>query len=421
MTGTTETLNPPLPEPQALPIDHGFAVRDGQLLVAGQPLALLAARAGQTPFYAYARDLIVRRVGELRAAFEDVAEIHYAIKANPMPAVVDLLAQHIDGFDVASGKELLIALDSGMSPEHISFAGPGKRPGELAQAVAAGIQINVESIAEVRRLGKIAEALGKPARVSLRVNPDFELKYSGMKMGGGPKQFGIDVSLVASALDEIRQCGHRFEGFHIYSGSQNLNVAAIIESQNKTMALVARLAENLAAPVLSINLGGGFGIPYFPGEKPLSLAPIADNLRRLHAHYAGNFPQARWIIELGRYLVGEAGVYVCRVVDKKPSYGHTFLIVDGGMHQHLAASGNLGQIIRKNYPVAIGNRMDDASTERVSVVGPLCTPLDTLADKVRLPVAEAGDFFVVFQSGAYGFSSSPHSFLSQPPAVEIVV
>ena len=421
MTGATETLPPPLPEPQALPIDHGFAVRDGQLLFAGQPLALLAARAGQTPFYAYARDLIVRRVGELRAAFEDVAEIHYAIKANPMPAVVDLLAQHIDGFDVASGKELLLALDSGMSPEHISFAGPGKRPGELAQAVAAGVLINIESIAEVRRLGKIAEALGKPARVSLRVNPDFELKYSGMKMGGGPKQFGIDVSLVASALDEIRQCDHRFEGFHIYSGSQNLNAAAIIESQNKTMALVARLAENLAAPVLSINLGGGFGIPYFPGEKPLSLAPIADNLRRLHAHYAGYFPQARWIIELGRYLVGEAGVYVCRVLEKKRSCGHTFLIVDGGMHQHLAASGNLGQIIRKNYPVAIGNRMDEAHTEQVSVVGPLCTPLDTLADKVRLPIAEVGDFFVVFQSGAYGFSSSPHSFLSQPPAVEIVV
>ena len=419
MTSLPETN--PLPEPHMLPIGHGFAVRDGQLLIAGQPLARLAARAGQTPFYAYDRALIARRVGELRAAFDGVAEIHYALKANPMMAVVDLLAQQADGFDVASGKELLLALDSGMSAQKISFAGPGKRVGELAQAVAAGVLINVESIDEIWRLGKIAEALGQAARVSIRVNPDFELRYSGMKMGGGPKPFGIDVDLVASALDEIRQQRHRFEGFHIYAGSQNLNAAAIIESQNKTMALVARLAENLAAPLLSINLGGGFGIPYFPGEKPLALAPVADNLRRLRAHYAADFPQARWIVELGRYLVGEAGVYVCRVLEKKRSCGHTFLIVDGGMHQHLAASGNLGQIIRKNYPVAIGNRMDDASTELVSVVGPLCTPLDTLAGKVRLPTAEADDFFVVFQSGAYGFSSSPHGFLSHPPAVEMLV
>jgi diaminopimelate decarboxylase len=419
MTCLAET--PPLPEPQALPIDHGFAVRDGQLRIAGQTLAMLAARAGQTPFYAYDRALIARRVGELRAAFGDVAEIHYAIKANPMMAVVDVLAQQIDGFDVASGKELLLALDSGMSAQNISFAGPGKRAGELAQAVAAGVLINVESIDEIRRLGKTAEALGQAARVSIRVNPDFELKYSGMKMGGGPKPFGIDVDLVAPALAEIRQQEHRFEGLHIYAGSQNLKAEAIVESQNKTMALVARLAEHLTAPLLSINLGGGFGIPYFPGEKPLSLAPIADNLRRLRAHYAGDFPQARWVVELGRYLVGEAGVYVCRVLEKKRSCGHTFLVVDGGMHQHLAASGNLGQVIRKNYPVAIGNRMDAASTELVSVVGPLCTPLDTLADKVRLAAAEVGDFFVVFQSGAYGFSSSPHGFLSHPPAVEMLV
>lgn len=417
MTSQADTLR----QPPGQRLEHGFSVHDGQLRIGGESLAMLAARAGQTPFYAYDRALIVRRIGELRESFRDVAEIHYALKANPMPAVVDLLAQHVDGFDVASGKELLLALDSAMSPKNISFAGPGKRPTELAQAVAAGILINVESIEEVRRLEKIASALGKPARVSVRINPDFELKYSGMKMGGGPKQFGIDVSLVAPALDEIRRCGHCFEGFHIYAGSQNLKAEAIIESQNKTMELIARLADGLASPILSINLGGGFGIPYFPGEQPLALSRVGENLQQLHAHYAKDFPQARWIVELGRYLVGEAGVYVCRVLEKKYSCGQAFLIVDGGMHQHLAASGNLGQVIRKNYPVAIGNRIDDASTELVSVVGPLCTPLDTLADKLRLPVAEPGDFFVVFQSGAYGFSSSPQGFLSHPPAVEMVV
>ena len=332
MKSKPDSLPLPLSGVQDLHINHGFAVSDGQLRVAGESLALLAARAGQTPFYAYDRALIARRVSELREAFKGAAEIHYALKANPMPAVVDLLAPQVDGFDVASGKELLIALDSGMDPKNISFAGPGKRPGELAQAVAADILINVESIEEVRRLETISVALGKPARVSIRINPDFELKYSGMKMGGGPKPFGIDVSTVPQALDEIRLRSLCFEGFHVYAGSQNLKAEAIIESQNKTMELVTRLADGLPSPILSINLGGGFGIPYFPGEKPLALAEVGENLQRLRVRYARDFPQARWIIELGRYLVGEAGVYVCRVLEKKPSCGQLFLIVDGGMH-----------------------------------------------------------------------------------------
>ncbi|WP_301103284.1 pyridoxal-dependent decarboxylase, exosortase A system-associated [Propionivibrio sp.] len=415
---TTADL-PPADSP--LHINHGFPVYDGELRVAGSSLAILAARAGQTPFYAYDRTLILHRIKVLREAFNGAAEIHYALKANPMPAIVDLLAQQVDGFDVASGNELQTALNSGIGPRNISFAGPGKRPGELAQAVAAGILINAESIEELRRLEKIAETLGQPARVAIRINPDFELKYSGMKMGGGPKQFGIDASLVPQALEEIQGCWLSFEGFHIYSGSQNLKAEAIIDSQNNAMELVARMAGTIRSPILSINLGGGFGIPYFPGEKPLALSRVGENLQRLRAHYAQRFPQARWIVELGRYLVGEAGIYVCRVLEKKRSCGHTFLIVDGGMHHHLAASGHFGQVIRKNFPVSIGNRIGSTTTEVVSVVGPLCTPMDTLADKMHLPVAEAGDFVVVFQSGAYGFSASPHSFLSHPPPVEIVV
>ncbi|MBS1228251.1 MAG: pyridoxal-dependent decarboxylase [Proteobacteria bacterium] len=411
----------PLGDPAGAPIDYGFAVVDGQLRVAGDTLATLAARAGQTPFYAYDRSLICRRIRALREAFKGAAEIHYAIKANPMAAVVDLLAQQVDGFDVASGSELLSALDSGMSPQNISFAGPGKRPGELAQAVAAGILINVESIDEVRRLETIAQTLGRSARVAIRINPDFELKYSGLKMGGGPKPFGIDVAQVPQALAEINRSALAFEGFHIYAGSQNLKAEAIIDAQNKSIELVARIAEGIGAPILSINLGGGFGIPYFRGEEPLALARVGENLQRLRARYAAHFPQARWIIELGRYLVGEAGIYVCRVLEKKTSCGHGFLVVDGGMHHHLAASGNFGQVIRKNYPVAIGNRIGSAATEVVSVVGPLCTPLDTLADNMRLPVAEAGDFVVIFQSGAYGFSASPHDFLGHPPAVQMLV
>ncbi len=398
-----------------------FATADGQLLVGGLPLARLAERVGQTPFYAYDRALLASRAQALRAALPPGLKIHYAMKANPMPALVAHMAGLVDGIDVASAGELKVALDAGANPQDISFAGPGKRDAELHQAVAAGILVNVESFREIPVLAAAAQRLGLPARVAVRVNPDFELKASGMKMGGGPKQFGVDAEQVPALLAEIAGAGLAFEGFHLFAGSQNLKAEAIVEAQRKSFELALRLAEHAPAPVRFLNLGGGFGIPYFPGEQALDLAPIADKLAQISAQAAAQLPQAELVIELGRYLVGEAGIYVCRVVDRKVSRGQTYLVTDGGLHHHLAASGNFGQVIRKNYPVAVGNRMDAAAAEEASVVGPLCTPLDVLADRMSLPAAEIGDLVVVFQSGAYGFTASPERFLGHPAAVEVLV
>lgn len=398
-----------------------FADADGELLVGGQPLSRLAARVGQTPFYAYDRDAIARRVAELRAALPPAIELHYAMKANPMPALVGHLAHLVDGIDVASAGELQVALDAGADPRHVSFAGPGKRDAELRQAVAAGILVNVESFRELAPLAEASATLGMPARVAVRVNPDFELKSSGMKMGGGPKPFGVDAEQVPELLAAIGRAGLAFEGFHLFAGSQNLKAEAIVEAQRKSFDLALRLAEHAPAPVRTLNLGGGFGIPYFPGEQALDLAPIGAGLADIVAEAAHAAPEARIVLELGRYLVGEAGVYVCRITDIKVSRGHTYLITDGGLHHHLSASGNFGQVIRKNYPVAIGNRMDvPAAGSAVSVVGPLCTPLDVIADRMLLPAAQVGDFVVVFQSGAYGASASPQGFLGHPRAVEIL-
>ena len=257
--------------------------------------------------------------------------------------------------------------------------------------------------------------------MALRVNPDFELKGSGMKMGGGPKQFGIDVEQVPDMLARIATLGLAFEGFHLFAGSQNLSAEAICEAQCKCYELALRMAMTAPAPVLSLNLGGGFGIPYFPGDQRLDLAPIADNLARLCERARTELPLARLVIELGRYLVGEAGVYVTRVIDRKLSRGQVFLVCDGGLHHHLAASGNFGQVLRKNYPVTIGNKADALLRETVSVVGPLCTPLDLLADRMSLPVADVGDLVVVYQSGAYGASASPQAFLGHPGCAEVLV
>jgi diaminopimelate decarboxylase len=394
---------------------------DGELLFGGVPLSQLAQRVGRTPFYAYNREALRARVDALRAALPAPISLHYAMKANPMPALVAYMAALVDGIDVASAGELAVALDAGADPREVSFAGPGKSEAELAQAAAAGILINCESMREIAALGDIARRTGRPPRVAVRVNPDFELKSSGMKMGGGPKQFGIDAERVPEALAEIGRRGLAFEGFHIFSGSQNLRAESICEAQNKAYELALRLSEHAPGPVKVLNLGGGFGIPYFPGERPLELAPIGANLDALVARAQREMPQAELVIELGRYLVGEAGIYVCRVLDRKISRGEVFLVTDGGLHHHLAASGNFGQVIRKNYPVAIGTKMNATAREIASVVGPLCTPLDLLADRMELARADAGDLVVVFQSGAYGRSASPLGFLSHPAPAEVLV
>ena len=398
-----------------------FPVENGELLLGGIPLTRLAARVGQTPFYAYDRHLLTQRVAALRTALPATVKIHYAMKANPMPALVAHMASLVDGIDVASGGELKVALDAGADPREISFAGPGKSETDLRRGVAAGILINIESFREVTELARITAETGYPARVAVRVNPDFELKSSGMKMGGGPKQFGVDAEQVPELLKEIGRAGLAFKGFHLFAGAQNLKAEAIVEAQQKSYELARTLAAHAPAPVKTLNLGGGFGIPYFPGEQRLDLAPIAANLAALAERAKKDFPQAELVIELGRYLVGEAGLYVARIIDKKVSRGHIYLVTDGGLHHHLSASGNFGQVIRKNYPAAIGNRMNSAETETASVVGPLCTPLDLLADRMELAKADVGDLVVIYQSGAYGFTASPQGFLSHPACIEVLV
>jgi len=291
---------------------------------------------------------------------------------------------------------------------------------QLHQAVAAGVLVNVESMREIPVLAEAARSLGLPGRVAIRVNPDFELKGSGMKMGGGPKQFGVDVELVPQLLRATGRAGLSFEGFHLFAGSQNLRAQSICEAQRKSYELALRLAAEAPAPVRVLNLGGGFGIPYFPGEQRLDLAPVGANLAELQRRASRDMPAASLVIELGRYLVGEAGLYVTRIVDRKLSRGQVFLVGDGGLNHHLSASGNFGQVVRKNYPVVVGNRVRGAARETVSVVGPLCTPLDLLADSMEMAQAEIGDLIVVFQSGAYGLTASPTAFLSHPPPAEIL-
>jgi diaminopimelate decarboxylase len=347
--------------------------------------------------------------------------IHYAVKANPYRPILELMRELTDGFDIASGGELDMVLAAQQDPELTSFAGPGKRDEELALAIAHGVTLNLESEAEARRALDVAHRLGSTPRLAIRVNPDFELRGSGMKMGGGAKPFGLDQARVPALAKEVIAAGAEWRGLHIFTGSQALDAGAIAETQGNVLDLAARLTAEIGAPLPHLNMGGGFGIPYFHGDSPVDIAAVGAALTERFAALPAEFEGTEFAIELGRYLVGEAGVYLTRIVDRKVSHDHTFLVTDGGLHHQLAASGNFGTVVRRNYPAAIASKFTSEAEEEASIVGCLCTPLDRLADQAHLPRAEAGDLVAVFCAGAYGASASPAAFLGQGPAREVLV
>ncbi len=406
--------------PQHIPL-YQFPIIDDSIHIGKLPLTQLVRRVGKTPFYAYDRQKITEKITLLRQHLPAEVHLHYAMKANPMPAVVQHLSGLVDGLDVASIGEMHVALDTTMPADQISFAGPGKNDSELASAIAAGITINLESEQEMENVARLGNQLDLQPNVAIRVNPDFELKASGMKMGGGAQQFGVDTERLPAMLSSLQKLNLNFLGFHIFSGSQNLKAESIQEAHEKTLQLAMRLAEQTSLPIRSLNIGGGFGIPYFPGDNHLDLKAIGDNLEQLLPQVKRKLPTAEIVIELGRFMIAEAGIYVCRVLERKCSREKIFLVTDGGLHHHLAASGNFGQVIRKNYPVVIGNKVESGEREVVSVVGPLCTPLDLLANQMEMAKANVGDYVVVLQSGAYGLTASPTSFLSHPAPLEVLV
>ena len=404
------------------PIPAGYTALDGELAIGGRKVSDLVTEAGGTPLFVYSREHLDRRVAELRAAMPERLAIHYAVKANSWRPVLEHMAGLVDGFDIASGGELAMVIAAGIDPALVSFAGPGKRDSEIEGAIDAGATLNCESENEVRRALAIADRLGKTPRLAVRVNPDFELRGSGMKMGGGAKPFGLDAERVPALAREIIAAGADWQGLHIFTGSQALDAEAIAETQGNVLALADRLAREIGnGPLPKLNMGGGLGIPYFAGDTPVDLTRVGEQLAKHLETLPETLVDTELCIELGRYLVGEAGVYLCSVVDRKESHGEIYVITDGGLHHQLAASGNFGTVVRRNYPVAIASRFDAAPEEEANVVGCLCTPLDRLADKAHLPRAEVGEIVAVFCAGAYGASASPAMFLGQGPARELLV
>ncbi|MGK6323616.1 pyridoxal-dependent decarboxylase, exosortase A system-associated [Sphingomonas sp. DT-51] len=401
------------------PLPARFAAQQGPLTIGGRDAAALLAEHG-SPLFVYDMAAVAAQVARFRATMPDGVALHYAIKANPFAPLVAAMAPLVDGLDVASGGELARAL--AVKPAAaVSFAGPGKRDDELAAAIAAGASLNVESTGEARRALAIGERLGIAPRAAVRVNPDVELRGSGMKMGGRASPFGVDAEHAAAVVRLLIEGGAAWQGFHIFAGSQALDADALIETQTATLALAARLAREVGMTPPLVNLGGGFGVPYFAGDQPLDVERVGAALGEALVRRPDVLAGSEFALELGRWLVAEAGVYLTRIVDRKVSRGETFLVVDGGLHHQLAASGNFGTVVRRNYPLAVAGQMNAAREEEVSVVGCLCTPLDRLGDRVFLPRAEEGDVIAVFLAGAYGLTASPTAFLGHPAPVELLI
>ncbi len=382
-------------------------------------MAVIRATTDVTPAFVYDFGVVRDKVAALRVALPEGVGVHYAMKANPLPAMVAAMVPLVDGIDIASGGELRVAAAAGA--KHISFAGPGKRDAELEAGIAAQITINLESDGEATRALAIADRLGLTPKLAVRVNPDFSLKGSGMKMGGGAAAFGVDAEHVAPLVRRLVAAGADWRGFHIFAGSQALDSEAIAETQAATVALAGRLADEVGAEPPLVNIGGGFGIPYFANEVPVDLTLIGGRLGDVVDSRTDSLAGSRFAIELGRWLVGECGVYLTRILDRKESRGEVFLVTDGGLHHQLAASGNFGTVVRRNYPIAVADMIDAPASEVVNVVGCLCTPLDKLGDQVQLPKADVGDVIAVFMAGAYGATASPASFLGHGPAQEVII
>ena len=410
-----------LPGKPTGPIPQGFETIDGQLAIGGKTAAQLVQQAGGTPLFVYSRDILRGTMERLRKAMPDRLHINYAIKANSHPDVLKFMADLVDGYDIASGGELKKIQSAGIDASRVSFAGPGKRDWELQAAIEAGVTLNLESEGEAERALTIGQAIGTTPRLAIRVNPDFDMKGSGMKMGGGAKPFGVDAERVPALARHIIATGAEFRGLHIYTGSQALSAEAIIETQANVLALADQIATDIGQPLPKLNMGGGYGIPYFHGDEPLNIDAIGAALEERFADLPDTLKDAHLCIELGRYLAGLAGVYLCEIVDRKESHGETFLVTDGGLHHQLAASGNFGTVVRRNYPAAIATRFDSPPEEVQNIVGCLCTPLDKLSDKGFFPRADVGDIVAIFCAGAYGASASPSEFLGQGPAKEVLV
>lgn len=403
------------------PIPSHFAAIDGHLYIGGVPVDELVEEAGGTPLFVYDNNIVGAQVARFKGAMADGIALHYSVTANPYEPLLEFLGRYVDGFRIVSGGELKLLQTAGLAGIPIDFAGPGKRDSELEAAIKADATISVESESEAARAIRAAEKVGIRPKISVRVTPPFAIEEGRVSIGSRPSPFGVDADRVPLLVRGLLEAGVDWRGLHMFGGTQCLDAEALAEVHRVTVAHAGEIADAIGEPLPELNLGSGFDIACRPGETPLDIDHVATALNRTLCEAPPMLATTNFTIELGRWLVGEAGVYLTRVLDRTESCGHTFLTTDGGGHHLIGATGSLGERGVINYPIALANRFDSPPEEVVTVTGCLCTPFDVLGDQVELPHAEEGDLIAVFCAGAYGLSASPQGWESRPLAREMLV
>jgi diaminopimelate decarboxylase len=397
------------------------AAPDGQLLIGGAPAEELVAQAGGTPLFVYDNNIVGAQIAALKAAMPDGLAIYYSVSANPYEPLLNFIGRYVDGFRVVSRGELEHLTRAGLAGIGMTFAGPGKTDQELELGIAAGATISVESEGEAQRAVRAAERVGRAPRIAVRVNPPFSIDSRGFSLGPRPTPFGIDAERVPALVRTLLDAAVDWRGLHIFAAAQSLEEAALVQAHKAIISCAGDISRELDLPLPELNLGGGFDVPYFAGEKPIDLYNLSRALHETLCDGPELLATTRLSLELGRWLVAECGVYLARVLDRTESCGETFVTTDGGGHHLLGATGCLLERGRGNYPIAVANRFGAPADGEVTVTGCLATPHDVFGDQVALPPVDVGDLIAIFCAGAYGLSASPQAWESRPLAREMLV
>ena len=404
------------------PIPRHFSADDkGQLLIGGYPAEELVAEAGGTPLFVYDNNIVGAQVARFKGAMADGIGLHYSVTANPYEPLLEFLGRYIDGFRIVSLGELKRLQAAKLAGIPMNFAGPGKLDSELEAAVKAGATVSVESEGEAARAIRAAESVGVRPKISVRVTPPFTIEGGRVTLACVASPFGVDAERVPALVAGLIEAGVDWRGLHMFAGAQCLDSEALAEVHRMTVAHAGEIADTIGRRIPELNLGSGFDVACRPGDEPLDIDRVAAALNHTLRNSPALLATTRFTIELGRWLVGEAGVYLTRVLDRTESCGHTFLTTDGGGHHLIGATGGLGERGLANFPIAVANRFDAHAEEEVTVTGCLCTPFDVLGGEVGLPRADVGDLIAVFCAGAYGLSASPQAWESRPLAREMLV
>jgi diaminopimelate decarboxylase len=391
------------------------------LFIGDLPVTELVERYGE-PLYIYDVEVMENQCKKLRSALPDRFEIFYSMKANPNVSVVAALSPWVNGLEVSSMRELYVGLFAGFSPDRIIFVGPSKSEDELREAVSKQIYcIVAESEEEVFLVDRISRELGRTTNVVLRINPAFDAAGSKLKMGGSARQFGIDEEGIEAVINRVKSLAHaRLSGIHIYLGTRILDHEVAWKNTKYILELAQRLQEATGLEMRLIDVGGGLGVSYFTGEHDFDIDGFREDFNSFFPEYSKSCPNARFIMETGRYLVAESGVYVTRVRYVKNSRGQKFLLTSGGMNHHQATT-SIGTLVKNHFPIEIVNKMSQEKVHDGNVCGPLCTPADVLGKSVKMVDVKAGDLLGILKSGAYGLTASPIKFLSHDHPIEVLV